>query len=237
MESQTGLSGQLVPGIAPDEMGQQLKDDKVQLAVFHGFEYAWVRQKHPELKPLMIAVNQNRHLRANLVVRDDCPATTFADLKGKTLAVPRRAREHCHLFLDRHCQAAGSTAKDYFGRLYNPNSAEDALDGVVSGQICAALVDSVALNWYRERKPKGSARLKTLEQSVPFPAAVVVYRAKAIDEATLKRFREGMISAKDNPRGQQLMTLVQITSFEPIPDDYDQLLTEIAKTYPPPADK
>ncbi len=232
MESQTGLGGELVPGLAPEEMGQQLEDDKLQLAVFHGFEFAWARKKHSDLKPLMIAVNQQRHLRAHLLVRDDCSATCLADLKGKTVAVPRRTREHCHLYLDRRLLAAGTTAKDFFGRVYTPNCGEDALDGVLNGQITAALVDGVGLDGYRERKPTRSARLKTLEPSEVFPAAVVVYRAKALDEATLRRFREGMVGAKDNTRGQQLMALVQITSFEPIPDDYDQLLTDIVKAYP-----
>ena len=232
MESQTGLSGHLVPGIAADDLGQQLKDDKVQLGVFHGFEFAWARQRHPELKPLMIAVNQQRYLRAHVLVRDDCPATCLADLKGKTLAVARRTREHCHLFVERRLRTCGATAKEFFGRVVTPNSAEDAIDGVVSGLVTAVLADGVALDWYRERKPTRAPRLKTLEQSEVFPASVVAYRASALDDATLRRFRHGMITAKDNPRGQQLMALCQITSFEPIPDDFEQLLTDIVKAYP-----
>src|SRR5437879_880819 len=58
LEAQTGLSGQVVSGIKPDDLRQQLKDGKLQLAIFQGFEYAWARQKDPDLKPLMIAVNQ-----------------------------------------------------------------------------------------------------------------------------------------------------------------------------------
>jgi ABC-type phosphate/phosphonate transport system substrate-binding protein len=236
MQSQTGLSGEIVPGIPPDDLGRQLKDDKVQLAVYHGFEFAWARQKDPNLKPLMIAVNQQSHLRALLLVREDGGAAAFADLREKSLAVACRTREHCHLFLERRCQAAGATPKTFFGRVVTPRCAEDALDAVVNGTVDATVVDGVFLDWYRQRKPARFARLKALEQSEVFPAAVVAYYGSAIDEATLRRFREGMISAKDNPRGQQLMSLCQITSFEPIPDDYDRLLTDIAKAYPP-ADK
>ena len=64
---------------------------------------------------------------------------------------------------------------------------------------------------------------------------LVAYRAGALDDTTLERLRKGMLSAKDNPRGVELMTLCQMTSFEPVPDDYDKLLTEIAKAYPAPA--
>src|SRR5581483_4119811 len=54
MESQTGLTGQLIPAGDADDLGQQLANDKVQLGVFHGVEFAWARQKYPDLKPLVI---------------------------------------------------------------------------------------------------------------------------------------------------------------------------------------
>jgi ABC-type phosphate/phosphonate transport system substrate-binding protein len=237
MESQTGLSGNLVPGIPPADLAQQLKDDKVQLGVFHGFEFAWARQKYSDLKPLMIAINKQRHLRAHLIVRDDVPAASFADLQGKSLAIPRRTREHCRLFLERRCEAGGRPAKEYFGKIVVPATAEEAVDDVASGTVQTVLVDGVFLDWYRQNKPSRFARLKTVQQSEVFPPTVVAYYANALDEATLQRFREGMIAAKDNPRSRQLMSFCQITAFEPIPEDYEQLLTTIAKAYPPSKDK
>jgi ABC-type phosphate/phosphonate transport system substrate-binding protein len=236
METQTGLSGELVPGIKPDDLGQRLKDDKLQLAVYQGFEFAWAKEKLPGLKPLMIAVNQNKELRAFVVVRDDGPAK-LPDLKGKTIAIPRRTREHCHLFLERRCEALDKPLKEFFGKVVTPFSAEEAVDAVVNGQVDAALADGCFLNWYEKQKPTRYARLKVAEKSEVFPAAVVAYYANALDEATLRRFRDGMLSAKDNPRGVQLMTLCQMTSFEPVPDDYDKVCKEIVKAYPPPEKK
>ena len=48
------------------------------------------------------------------------------------------------------------------------------------------------------------------------------------------RPRTSNLPVNDNPRGVELMTLCQMTSFDPVPDDYDKLLTEIAKAYPAP---
>jgi hypothetical protein len=42
------VSGELVPCGDADNLGRQLMDDKVQLGVFHGIEFAWARQKYPE---------------------------------------------------------------------------------------------------------------------------------------------------------------------------------------------
>jgi ABC-type phosphate/phosphonate transport system substrate-binding protein len=237
MEAQTGLSGDLVPGVKPDELGRQLKDDKVQLAVFNGIEFAWARQKTPELVPLMLAVNREKYLRGYVVVRDDSAAARLADLKGKSLAVPRRTREHCHVYLERRCSAIGKEPKDFFAKVTAPVNMEVAVDAVVNGEVDAVLIDGCFLAWYEERKPARFAKLKVIEKSEEFPAAIVAYCAHALDEATLRRFREGMLSAKDNPRGVQLMTLCQMTSFEPVPDDYDKLLKDIAKAYPPPEKK
>jgi ABC-type phosphate/phosphonate transport system substrate-binding protein len=236
MEAQTGMSGQLVTGIKPDDLGRQLKDDKLQLAVYQGFEFAWARAKYPELRPLMIAVNHDKYPRAFVLVRDDSAAAKLCDLKGKSIAVPRRTREYCHLFLERRCAAAQAPG-EFFGKVLTPLTPEEAVDAVVNGQVDAVLADSCILSWYEKHKPTRFARLKAIERSEAFPAAVIAYYANSLDETTLHRFRDGMLSAKDNPRSLQLMTLCQITSFEPVPDDYDKVLTEVARAYPPVKDK
>src|SRR2546421_8775636 len=95
MQSQTGMSGELsVTGDAFD-LSKKLKENTVQLGVFHGFEFAWARQRNPGLKALVVVVSHHRQLHAHLVVRKDSPATCCADLKGKSVAIPMGSREHC----------------------------------------------------------------------------------------------------------------------------------------------
>src|SRR5262249_39951922 len=64
MEAQTGFTGELVPAGDAEDLGERLASDKVDLGVFHGVEFGWARQKYPDLRPLVIAVNYQRHLRA-----------------------------------------------------------------------------------------------------------------------------------------------------------------------------
>lgn len=234
MQRMTGVPGQLVPGGDHDHLGKQLAADEVQLAVFHGIEFAWVRLKHPELQPLMLAVNQDRHLRCHLVVRDDCEAQGFADLAGKTLALPKGTREHSRLFLARNCRECGKDAKALFGKITVPSTIEDALDDVVDDEVQAAIVDGVALDAYKRRKPGRYAKLKTLVRSETFPTGVVAYRPGAIDDERLERFREGMTNAHKDPLGKQMLTLWKLTGFEPVSDDYEATLNNIVKFYPPP---
>lgn len=234
MEAQTGYVGQVLTIPTVDELGQQLADNQVQLGVFHGFEFAWARQKHPNLQPLVIAINKQRHLRACLVVQKDSEIAGIADLKSKTVALPRRSREHSRLFLERGCQACGQDDAMPFTQVTTPANIEVALDEVVDGVVHATVVDGVALEAYKHVKPGRFAKLKVANQSEVFPAAVVAYRLGTLDAPTLKRFRDGILNASKVPLGRQLMLMWQLTAFEPIPEDYDKTLLNIARVYPPP---
>jgi ABC-type phosphate/phosphonate transport system substrate-binding protein len=235
MESQTGMSGTLIVGGDAASLAKQLKDDEFQLAVFHGVEFAWVRQKYPNLKPLVIAVKGQRILHAHLLVNQNSKITSFADLKGKTVAFPRKSREHCQVFLERRCQGCGQCYKQFFGKVTTPSDSEDGIDDVVDGVVEAAIIDSVALDRYQGDKPERFARLKSVVKSEPFPAAVLAYNPGVLSEDALKRFHDGLLNANKNPKGKQLLSFCRINCFEDIPENYDEMLTNIAKAYPPPS--
>jgi ABC-type phosphate/phosphonate transport system substrate-binding protein len=233
LESQTGVTGQIVTGGDAEALGLQLKNDQVQLGVFHGFELAWARLKVPELKPLLIAVNEQRFLQAVLVVRKDSTVSSPADLRGKPIALPRLSREHCRLFLERRCARRCCKAEIASQEVTVPGDVEDSLDEVVDSQVAAAVVDALAFDGYAKLKPGRSAKLRTLQQSEQFPCAVVAYMPGVLPESLLEHFRDGMIAAKDTTRGRQLLELCRITRFEAIPVEYEHMLSEIAKAYPP----
>jgi ABC-type phosphate/phosphonate transport system substrate-binding protein len=234
MQSQTGVSGELLQVRSAENLGKQLAGGQIEIGVFHGFEFAWARTRYPGLRPLMIAVNQQSHLRADLVVGRERGITSLADLEGKTIALPHGTREHCRLFLDRRCEASGRAVEKFFGRTTQPASIEDALDDVVDGVVQATVVDGVSLDAYKRRKPGRFARLQILQESEVFPAAVVAYQPGTLNEETLQRFRAGLLNAQQTALGRQLLVLWNLTAFETVPEDYERILATITKAYPPP---
>jgi ABC-type phosphate/phosphonate transport system substrate-binding protein len=234
MQQQTGLSGEIIADGEYTQLSQDLATDKVQLGVFHGVEFAWARLQHPELKPLMIAVTQQHHLRAYLMVRAGFEGDGLADLQGTDLALSRGTREHCRLFLDKYCRKEGYDPKQFFAKISIPANPEDALDKLYEDEVQATVVDNVALESYKKRKPGRFEQLQPLLISEVFPAGVVAYRPGAVDGESLRRFQQGMATANQSPLGRQLMTLWKLTAFEPIPADYEKTLSDIAKAYPPP---
>jgi ABC-type phosphate/phosphonate transport system substrate-binding protein len=237
MEAQTGIPGQLVSGGDAQTLGQRLKEGKIHLGVFHGVEFAWARAKVPQLKPLLIAVNQQRYLRANLVVRDDGKIAAVGDLKGQVVALPYLSKEHCWLFLERRCVPSGVKPEKFFVRIASPRDANYAIDDVIDGTAQAAVIDDADLSAYRKQYPQFFAKVKVLQESEQFPCAVIAYYPGTLSEDMIERFRSGMLAAKSSRQGRQMMQMVRISSFEEVPADFDRMLSEIAKAYPPPPAK
>ena len=91
------------------------------------------------------------------------------------------------VFIDQQCQECGRPACQFFSRLDTKANVENALDDVYEEKIQAVVVDDVAWECYRRRKPGRAEQLKDLLQSEPFPNTAVVYRADYMDEPTLNR--------------------------------------------------
>jgi len=235
MKEQTGVDGKLVIEGDAFHVGKALHENKLQLGIFQGIEFAWAQKKFPDLQPLMIAVSKHRTLHANLVTSATNNATGFAALKGKDVAIPQRSKEHLRQFLKHGCKECGqSSPETFFGQVTHPTSTEDALDEVCSGTVQAAVVDTLDLETYKDIKPGCYKRLKVVQVSDAFPTGVIAVHKDALNPIILEKFRTGMINAQNNLRARELMAMFQLTAFEPVPANFDATVTNILRSYPPP---
>jgi hypothetical protein len=62
----------------------------------------------------------------------------------------------------------------------------------------------------------------------------MVYEEGTLDDATLKSFRDGLINAKNKEQGKLLLTLYKLTGFEAVPKDFESVVHETFKRFPPP---
>lgn len=234
MEEQTGLAGEVVRGGDAFSLARQLQEGRVQVAIFHGHEFAWVREKCPALRPVVICISQCRDIRAALVVPEKCEAGGCSELKGKAVALPRDARAHCRVYLERNCVEEGVPACKFY-RLAQPSYTDDTLDEVASGKLEGAVVDSAALERYRKCHPARARSLRVLQESGTFPPGVIAYCHGRLPEATVKKLRATLLAAKDDPKGQVTLKRLRMSSFEPPSEEFDVSLRSIAKAYPAPA--
>src|SRR5439155_19922206 len=236
VEAQTGLKSELLLVPTADELRRKMEAGTIQLGMFHGFELAWMRLKQPALRPLTIVAPEDP-IRAFLVVHGSSPATGFADLRGKTLALPTGSRAHSRLYLERSSETLGRPPESFFTRIATPKTTEEALHDVAdNGEVNAAVVDSSAMQRFTERNPGRAKRIKVVATSEVFPPSVVAYREGSHDADVLRRFRDGMSRAHTTVLGRQLLSLWLMTRFESVPADYPKALSEIAAAYPPPGE-
>lgn len=233
IESHTGMSGSLDIVPESDQLARRLNAGELELGVFHGFEFAWAKAKHPDLEPVVVAVPQYGRSWACLVVAKDSSAKCFADLSGQTVAMPRGIREYARLYFDRKCKTCDAPVA--FGRVSDAPSAEYALDEVAEGAAQGAVVDALALQLYANQKPKRFARLKIACKSEPFPLTVIACRKGTLPEGTVSRIRQGLTNAGSSQTGKSMMGMWKLSGFEPVPADYHAQLERIAQAYPAPA--
>lgn len=234
IKSETGFDNEIKRQKSWRELTDKMADGTLHLGVFQGYELSWATEKRAALKPLALAVNVHVYRTAHVITRSDNEATDFAGLQGKSLAVPRVSQGHLRLFVERQSQLSGKELKTFFSKITSPENIEDALDDVVDGVVQAAVVDRAGLEAYKRRKPGRFNRLKEVARSQPLPPPLVAYYEGMLDQDTLKRFRDGLLNARRKEKGQKLLTLFRLTAFQTPPADFDRVLAETRKAYPPP---
>jgi ABC-type phosphate/phosphonate transport system substrate-binding protein len=235
IKEETGLNNTIERQKDWRELTDKMAKGQLQLGVFQGYEFAWAQEKHGDLKPLALAVNIYRYPIAYVVTRRDNAAKDFAGLQGQSLCLPNTGQHYLRLFVEHESQVSGKDRTAFFSKITSQDNAEDALDDVVDGTVQATAVDRTTLEAFKRRKPGRFNQLKEIAHSQPFPPVTVAYYDKVLDEATLRRFRDGLLNAGKKEKGRTMLTLFKLTGFDAVPEDFGKVLAETRTTYPPPA--
>jgi len=228
----TGLDGKLVEDKSVEDVASKALDGTHQFAVFQGVEFAWVSEKHSQLKPLLTAIYRTPRNEAMLVAKKGGAIKSASDLKGKPISWVKAGKEHIVLFARK---LAGDDPEKYFGKMTAPTNPEAALDEVLLGKVEGAIVDQSALDVYKEVNPGRFNRLQILAKSPLFPPSVVAYAQGKVSDQVLNQFKNGMMKANASPRGRDVMSSFRITAFQPVPQEYDTWLADIRKEFPAPS--
>ena len=232
MKAQTGLNGDIINDVDAMKIARDINDGKLQLGVLLGHEFAWARQKFPELEAIVCTVPKPKEVQALILVRYDCKAANLADLKGSTLVMSSVLRDHARLFFEK--RKTDELGSETLCSTSKAGSVHDALHKVIDGDGDVTVCDLASWNYFLKLYPGPAQNLKILAKSEVFPASVVVHKKGAISEEMVKKFRDGMMTAHQNPRGQKLMGTIKLDRFDNLPENYDQQLKDILKAYPAP---
>jgi ABC-type phosphate/phosphonate transport system substrate-binding protein len=232
-----GMDGSLVKAKDYKVLADQLKAKQVDIALFHGFEYAWIKEKttEKELIPLVVTLPKCGKVQACLVVNVASKATGPKDVKG--VAIHKGLKAHCQMFLDRIREGLPEDRCcpiEVKGTLPTP---EEVLDNVASGcgNCDAALVDISSLLSYRRDKPGLGGCLKVLTESELLPAAVIVCRKEAFKQSQLDAIAKGLLECTKEAPGRMFVMFWNLKGFGTVNEEYRELVEKTLKAYPPPA--
>jgi ABC-type phosphate/phosphonate transport system substrate-binding protein len=233
----TGFRSDLIALENHEVLAERLASGRLQLGVFMGYEFAWAQAQYPKLKVLAVGVNHYSYRYPALVVHQGSPVRSLADLKGKTLALPRWGQGYGRLFVAAQSRLAGQDPGDFLRHIATFEDAETPLDDVVDQMQQATVVDRLALEAYKQRKPARFARLKKLSESPPVPQALIAYYDGKLDPQTATHLRDALTSAHQQTSGEQLLTLFRLTRFAPPSGDFERVLAATRNIYPASAPK
>ncbi|MFM8726526.1 MAG: PhnD/SsuA/transferrin family substrate-binding protein [Planctomycetaceae bacterium] len=118
VKAQTGLPGEIAMSPDSTELCERMKKGEAHLGVFQGHEFFWASRKYPELKPLMLAVNEKTPLKAYLIVRKADSEKPISDMAGKTLAIPTQTRPFARLWVERRGVLPGKALHEHYAKVF-----------------------------------------------------------------------------------------------------------------------
>lgn len=216
----------------PDTLVRDLCQGRIQLAALPGIEYAWQGSKARELVPLVVIEKNAVHLQALLLVRSEDKTKDIAELKGKSLAMPRNSELHVHLFLQKLIADRGQLPEKFFSQSAKDQNADAAIEDVISGEANAIALDSQSWTVYQERKPERARKLKIIAKSAIFPTAVFLTKPGSLSEGDFKQLQDGLLHAHEKPFCRQILTCCRISQFLTPNAEYQQTVQSIVKEFP-----
>lgn len=151
---------------SPVNLANQLRRQKIHLAIMTGIEYAWIGQAFPELRPLVTAFTSDIRLKACILAPVESSAKTIFDLKGQSIVLPKRLQHFPLLYLQQEIVEQGAEPKSFFSRIVMANDTDEGVELVVDKKDSAILIDSESWRVYQERKPGRARKLKVIDEWV-----------------------------------------------------------------------
>lgn len=229
MKTQTGFDGKL--NFSPDglALAEQINAGKIHIGVFQGHEFAFARNKYPNLIPVAVT-SPLRPNQAFCIVRWNCKAADIGGLKGEKISLPPVHRDYCEMFLAK--QKADHMKGGNFSGTLKAATAADAIQDVIDEKAALTVVDAATVHFFQQVFPGQFKNVKILCQSDPFPSGCVVVKKDELDPKTIEKFRKALFNAPTDPVGKPMLATWKLNGFQIVPDDYELQLKKVLKTYP-----
>jgi phosphonate transport system substrate-binding protein len=225
----TGIQTEFVSGLAYGTINSMLEDGTLDSGFICGLPYVLLHDRPQPAAQLIVApvMKAARYkgepkYYADLIVRKDSPYQTLQELKGKTY-VYNDELSNSGYNMPRYRLLQLGLTNGFFGKVLRSGSHEESIRMVASGEADASFVDSLVLDFDREKGSGHAREVRVLESAGPSGVAPLVASAKMpADE--VKKIQHVLATMHENPEGRKLLDEALIERFAIVDDhNYDDI--------------
>lgn len=222
---QLGQPVELVSGLSYGTIDEMIDDGAVDVAFMCGYPYVL---KHDQTKPVVDVLvapvmkaprygNQPVYF-SDLIVRDGSGFRRFEDLKGATL-VYNEERSNSGYNMPRSFLIQRGLTEGFFGKVIRSGSHEESIRMVASGEADASFVDSMVLDYDREKHLGSASQVRVVMSLGPEAIPPVVVSTKMAPELR-RRMGQALAHMHEDAEGRRILDEALLSRFEPVEDTH-----------------
>ena len=234
IQTELALPCRFVNDIPWPERALQLATGNIQLGWICGLLFIRLQREQNSLlrllaTPVMAGADYaNRPVYfSRLVVRQESPFTTFADLRGTRLGYNEPDSFSGFAIVRHHLKQQGET-DDFFGEWIETGAHYNSLRLLLDGRIDATALDSTMLDYHLQRTPDLAHQIRVIENLGPNPCPPLVISTQ-LDARISQRLRQLLLTLHQTTAGQEILAANRIRRFMVVSEQDYYSLYEISQ--------
>jgi phosphonate transport system substrate-binding protein len=231
LTEKTGIQTEFVSALAYGTINSMLKEGTVHCGFISGLPYVLLHDTPQPVAHLLAAPirkaprykGQPKYF-SDLIVRKDSPYQSIHELKGRTY-VYNDEISNSGYNMPRHRMLQLGLTKGFFGKVVRSGSHEESIRMVAAGEADASFVDSLVLDYEREKGLGQAHEVRVLESAGPagMPPLVASSRMPADLRDKLQHV---LVTMHEEPEGRKLLDEALLERFALVEDsNYDDIRT------------
>jgi len=224
-----GLKVEFITGLAYSTINGMLQSGTVDCGFLCGLPYVLLHDR-PDPAALLLAAPVMKAPRyqgqpkyySDLIVQKDSPYKTIQDLKGRTY-VYNEELSNSGYNMPRYRLVQLGLTKGFFGKVLRSGSHEESIRMVASGKADASFVDSLVLDYDRDKHLGNAHEVRVLESVGPAGICPLVMSPKL--PATVRdKLQHAIVTMHEDPVGRKILDDALLDRFMIVDDhNYDDI--------------
>ncbi len=219
----TGIETEFVDGLAYSTINSMIEDGTLNSGFICGLPYVLLHDRpSPAAQPLAAPIRKGARYKgepryySDLIVRKESPYQRLQELKGRTY-VYNDEISNAGYNMPRYRLLQLGLTDGFFGKVLRSGSHEESIRMVATGEADASFVDSLVLDYDREKGLGHAQEVRVIESVGPSTVGPLVVSTRIPAELRDKLQRE-LLRMHEDPEGRRLLDEALLERFVRVDD-------------------